>query len=146
MRSRAGGSILTLKYPIRHGIFTHRDDIEKIWHHTFHNELRVAPEEHPMLLTKAPPEPQRERRPRSRWRPSTLQPHICGHPGRAVPGRVWLYHRIRMEPSDWVPYIHTAPICKGCALSHAILRPDLTDYPVTILTRAWLQLRHHCRV
>ena len=37
---------LTLKYPIEYGIVTNWVDMEKIWHNTFCNELRVAPEEH----------------------------------------------------------------------------------------------------
>merc|ERR1711953_898250 len=33
--------ILTLKYPVEHGIITNWDDMEKIWHHTFYITLSI---------------------------------------------------------------------------------------------------------
>eukprot|EP01084_Bolivina_argentea_P167845 291200_1 len=36
--------------PIEYGTIHNWDDMEKIWHHTFYNELRVAPEEHHLFV------------------------------------------------------------------------------------------------
>merc|ERR1712241_1658648 len=42
--ARTNAGILTpLKHPIEDGIVNSWDDMEKIWPHTFYNELRVAP-------------------------------------------------------------------------------------------------------
>lgn len=54
--------VLELKYPIASGIVESWDDMEKVWHHTFYNELRVIPSEITgVLLTEAPRNPKNNR-------------------------------------------------------------------------------------
>lgn len=41
--------MLNISNPVEHGIIKNWDDMEKIWSHCFNNELRVSPDEHPVL-------------------------------------------------------------------------------------------------
>ena len=43
--------ILQLERPIRSGLVTNWENMEKIWHHVFYNELKVVPDNAPLLLS-----------------------------------------------------------------------------------------------
>ena len=117
--------VLKLAYPIEHGIVTSWDDMEKILHHTYCNELRVAPEGHSVMLTEAPlnPKSNRERMIQIHFETSSVPAmHV------QIQAVLSLYASGRttgcvFDSGDGVS--HTVPVYEGYALPHAIKRLDL---------------------
>eukprot|EP01068_Selenidium_serpulae_P009604 Selendium_serpulae@DN5272_c0_g2_i3.p3 len=52
--------LLSLKYPICHGMVEDWIDMEHVWSHVY-SEMKINSEEHPVLLTEAPLNPRRNR-------------------------------------------------------------------------------------
>ena len=60
-RRRGAGTEVTLYHPIHGGIVNDWDLMETVWRHTFVDELRVDPQDHPVLLTEPPLNPRANR-------------------------------------------------------------------------------------
>ena len=118
-------AVVPLRLPrllIEHDIVTIWNDMKEIRHHTFCNELRVAPEVHAVSLTEAPLNPKKNRERTTQIMFETFYVHATFMATQTV---LSLYGSgrmtgIMMDSGDGVS--HTVSTHEGYALPHAILR------------------------
>jgi actin, other eukaryote len=135
--------ILSIKYPIEHGIVTNWDDLETLWAHAIFNELRIDPTELPFLLTEAPFNPKKNR---EKMVEIIFEKFNVPATYVAVQAVLALYASGRttgvvLDIGDGVS--HTVPIYEGFALPHAMMRMDLAGRDVTSSLQRLLTERGH---
>jgi actin-related protein len=125
---RINRDLLTLKYPVQRGIVTDFDDMEKIWNYAYYNKLRVAPEEHSVLLTEAPLNPKTNREKMTEIMFETFNtPAIYV----AVQAVLALYASKRTSGivlDSGYNVTHAVPVFQGYALPHAVSRVDFAGH------------------
>ena len=130
--------VLKIETPIEHGIVSNWDDMEKVWHHTLYSELRVSPEEHPILMTEASLNPKLNREKMTQIMFEVFNVPCLYVNVQAV---LALYSSGRttgvvLDSGEGIS--HTVPIYEGYAIPHAIQKillagRDLTEYLRIIL-------------
>ncbi|CAF3197562.1 unnamed protein product [Rotaria sp. Silwood2] len=123
--------ILYINYPIENGIITNWDDMEKIWHHTFYNQLRVSPEEHSVLLSETPlnPKANREKMTKILFEQFNIPAMYVANQSVLSFYSLGKTTGVIVECGDDVS--HTVPINEGYPISHAINRLDIAGRDLT---------------
>lgn len=124
--------LLRLRYPIEHGMINHWDDMERIWAHIYSKEqLQIASEEHPVLLTEPPLNPRQNRERAAEIFFESFNVPALFISMQAV---LSLYASGRttgvvLDSGDGVT--HAVPIFEGFAVNHSLMRIDVAGRDVT---------------
>lgn len=136
--------LLTIKYPMEHGIVTDWNDMERIWQYIYSkDQLQTFSEEHPVLLTEAPLNPRRNREKAAEIFFETFNVPALFISMQAV---LSLYATGRttgavLDSGDGVT--HAVPIYEGFAMPHSIIRSDIAGRDVTRYLRLLLRKEGH---
>jgi len=117
-------NLLNIKDPFENGNVNNWDDVEKIWHHAFYNEVCVAPEQHSVLITDRPMNPKSNREKMAQIMFETFNTPAMYVAVGAVLSLYASGRTTGVALDSGVNVTHCVPIKDGVALNHAIVKLD----------------------
>lgn len=127
--------------PVRGGIVENWEEMESVMHHTLYNELKVAPDEHPILLTEPPLNPKQNKEKMTKMMFETfnvpcfyvVQQSVCAlYSSGKTTGVV-------IDSGEGVT--HTVPIFEGFSIPSAVQRVELSGKDITTFLTQLLKER-----
>merc|ERR1711981_776211 len=137
--------VLNLNYPIAAGIVESWEDMEKVWHRTFYNELRVAPNEcKGVLLTEAPRNPKQNREKMVQIMFETFEVQNIYVAIQAVMSLYSAGRTTGLVTDSGDGVTHTVPVFEGFSLPHAVERMEIAGRVLTgYLQKLLLEAGHN---
>lgn len=130
--------ILDISYPIQNGLIQDWEGMEKIWHHSYYNELKVPPEEHPCLLTETPLNTMKNREKMVQVMFEVFNVPSFFAASQAVLALYSSGKTTGVVVDSGFGVTHVVPIYEGYSLPHSIMKvdlggKDLTEYLMKLL-------------
>nr|XP_048681035.1 actin-related protein T2-like isoform X2 [Caretta caretta] len=123
--------VLSLKYPIEHGIVTSCDDMEKIWKHIYEHELGLKAFERPVLMTETSLNPMENRKKLTQLMFERFKVPAFYLSVQAI---LSLYASARITGlviDSGFAVTQTVPVYEGYYLPHAVSRLDVAGRDIT---------------
>ena len=118
--------LLQLHHPIDDGIVNNWEDIERIWHHCFYDELHVVPEDYPVLITEKPLNQRSHREKMIQIMFETFKVKAFYSSIQAVLALFSLGKTTGVVWDAGEGVSHTVSIYEGYGLPHAIIRSQIS--------------------
>lgn len=135
--------LLKIRYPLEHGVVTDWDDMERIWTYIYEHELKTLSEEHPVLLTEPPQNPQTNRDMAAQilfeqFNVPALYMSIQAVLSLYASGRTT---GVVLDSGDGVT--HAVPVYEGFAINNSVRRIDVAGRDVTEQMQLLLRKNGH---
>jgi actin-related protein len=133
--------LMNVSHPIKRRLIENWDEMERVWHHAFYNQLKIAPEDHPILLSESPLNPfsHKERTLEIMFETFTVPALYCEV--QATLGLFASGKTIGLVVDSGEGITHTVPVYEGYTCVHAVNKLEIAGRDITALMRNLLDDR-----